>query len=210
MRIIAHELPDGSVRRTGSFEPILAWLMAGRTLEDIRAFIAAQMARGASQQEAERLCVLMQDPEREIRNRGGTDLSRAWAYGLRDGGMTEAAAIDLIARVSCPEAVRHVEVPHDSLHPDYARHRAALKLEGDTLGWDMAKMREEHRKILRQERAPKLAALDIAYQRADEDGDVQAKRAVAARKNALRDITAHPGIEAAQTPAALLAVVLPE
>ena len=57
---------------------------------------------------------------------------------------------------------------------------------------------------------PKLAALDVEYQRADEDNDNQKKQQIRARKQALRDITIHPGIEAAQTPDDLLAVVLPE
>ena len=72
---------------------------------------------------------------------------------------------------------------------------------------DMAKARGIHRNRLRALRTPKLAALDIDYQRADEDKDATRKRAIAARKRALRDVTADPAIEAARTPGELKAVV---
>lgn len=72
---------------------------------------------------------------------------------------------------------------------------------------DMAKARSIHRNRLRALRAPKLAALDIDYQRADEDKDATSKRTIAAKKRALRDVTADPAIEAAQTPGELKAVV---
>ena len=52
----------------------------------------------------------------------------------------------------------------------------------------------------------KLAALDVEYQHADERGDVAEKARIAAKKQALRDVTADPAIEAAQTPEALKAV----
>lgn len=74
---------------------------------------------------------------------------------------------------------------------------------------DMAKCREALRVRLRARRAPLLAALDVEYQRADEAGDAAAKKRIAARKQALRDVTADPAIDAAQTPADLMHV-LPE
>ena len=52
-----------------------------------------------------------------------------------------------------------------------------------------AKAKAIHLDRLRELRAPKLAALDIAYQRADELGDAQGKRDLAAKKQALRDVT---------------------
>jgi hypothetical protein len=42
---------------------------------------------------------------------------------------------------------------------------------------------------LRLERAPKLAALDVAFMRAVEQGDTDAQKAIAAQKQALRDVT---------------------
>ena len=42
---------------------------------------------------------------------------------------------------------------------------------------------------LRAERAPKLAALDLAFMRAVEQGDTAAQSRIAAEKQALRDVT---------------------
>jgi phage tail protein X len=42
---------------------------------------------------------------------------------------------------------------------------------------------------LRAERAPKLAALDLAFMRAVERGDLLAQASIAAEKQALRDVT---------------------
>lgn len=72
--------------------------------------------------------------------------------------------------------------------------------------FDMAKCREIHRHDLRRARALKMAALDVAYQRADEIGNAAEKQRIAAEKQVLRDITAHPGIEAAQTLDELISV----
>lgn len=63
---------------------------------------------------------------------------------------------------------------------------------------DMAKARDIHRDRMRQARTPKLAALDVAFQRAHEMSNDTA--AIVAQKQALRDVTADPAIEAAQTP----------
>jgi hypothetical protein len=72
---------------------------------------------------------------------------------------------------------------------------------------DMAKCREIHKENLRRLRAPKLAALDVAYQRADEAGDAKAKASIASQKQALRDVTADPGIASASTVQELAAVM---
>lgn len=72
---------------------------------------------------------------------------------------------------------------------------------------DMPKAREIHKGNLRALRAPLLAALDIAYIRADEMGDANQKAAIAAKKQALRDVTKDPGIDAATTPEQLNAVL---
>lgn len=77
--------------------------------------------------------------------------------------------------------------------------RNAWKQDGRKIIHDMDKCREIHRDRLRAARAPMLAALDVEYQRADEASDGQKKKDVAARKQALRDVTSHPDIDAAQT-----------
>jgi len=45
---------------------------------------------------------------------------------------------------------------------------------------------------LRAERAPKLAALDVAFMRAVEQGDTPSQVRIASQKQALRDITKAP------------------
>jgi hypothetical protein len=64
----------------------------------------------------------------------------------------------------------------------------------------MPKARELHREKLRDLRANLLDALDHEYMQADETNDQAKKRDIAARKQVLRDITAHPEIDAATTP----------
>jgi Iap family predicted aminopeptidase len=72
---------------------------------------------------------------------------------------------------------------------------------------NMAKAREIQRDRIRALREPLFADLDVAYQRADENGDAEAKAAIAARKQALRDATKDPAIDAAKTPEELKAAI---
>mgnify|MGYP001589012112 CR=1 FL=1 len=74
---------------------------------------------------------------------------------------------------------------------------------------DIGRAREIHRERLRKERAPVLAALDVEYQRADEQGNAKGKADIAKRKQALRDATADPRIEAEATIDDLKSVTLP-
>ena len=84
--------------------------------------------------------------------------------------------------------------------------RNAWKDGGSKIEIDMQKAREIKRDDLRQLRAPLLADLDVAYMRADEVGDAIEKQRIAAKKQALRDVTADPMIDAATTPEQLKAV----
>lgn len=63
----------------------------------------------------------------------------------------------------------------------------------------MAKSRDVQRNLLRKKRTPLLAALDVEYQRADEAGDLEAKKAVSAKKQELRDATKYASIDSAKT-----------
>lgn len=79
--------------------------------------------------------------------------------------------------------------------------RNAWKDDGSAKpGVDMPKAREIQRDRLRRMRDPLLAQLDLEYLQADEQGDQQRKRLIADRKQALRDVTQHPSIDAATTP----------
>ena len=68
-------------------------------------------------------------------------------------------------------------------------------------GVNMAKAREIHKNKIRDARAPKLAELDIEFQKAQETGADTS--AIVAKKNALRDAPADSGIAAASDTDAL-------
>jgi hypothetical protein len=69
---------------------------------------------------------------------------------------------------------------------------------------NMEKARNIHREKMRAARTPLLAALDVAFQRALEQNANTAT--IVAQKQALRDVTSDPAIEAAQTVEELKAV----
>ena len=64
-------------------------------------------------------------------------------------------------------------------------------------GIDMAKAKEIHKTNIRRARAPKLAELDIEFQRALETGSSTTD--IVTKKNALRDAPAAVGISSATT-----------
>jgi len=70
-------------------------------------------------------------------------------------------------------------------------------------GVDMAKAREIHKTKIRSARTPKLAELDIEFQKALETG--ASTTDIVAKKQALRDAPADSGIAAASDEAALKA-----
>ena len=70
-------------------------------------------------------------------------------------------------------------------------------------GVDMAKAREIHKDKIREARAPKLAELDIEFQKAQETG--ASTTDIVAKKQALRDAPADSGIAAASDADALKA-----
>ena len=70
-------------------------------------------------------------------------------------------------------------------------------------GIDMAKAKEIHKTNIRIARTPKLAELDIEFQKAQETS--ASTTAIVAKKNALRDAPADSGIAAASDEAALKA-----
>ena len=70
-------------------------------------------------------------------------------------------------------------------------------------GIDMAKAREIHKTNIRSARAPKLAELDIEFQKAQETSSSTTD--IVAKKQALRDAPADSGIAAASDTDALKA-----
>lgn len=72
---------------------------------------------------------------------------------------------------------------------------------------NMTKAIEIKKDIIRAERAPVMAELDVAFMRAVETGDAILQSEIADKKQALRDATKDPAITAAKTPEELKAVV---
>ena len=107
------------------------------------------------------------------------------------------------------------KLPADAINPRWAdasevpADRAFRNAWEDTgkIGVNMPKAREIHKDKLRQIRTPLLAALDVEYQRADEQGDAVLKAQIAAKKQTLRDVTKRPAITAAKTPDELKAAI---
>ena len=141
-----------------------------------------------------------------------------FAYTRPDGGMSivNAAPKDRLELVlgeltdeqyrahvierSIPvDAIDVHELPIDWQPPDVDRtFRNAWRKNGLTFTVDMAHARDIQREALRRVRKPMLEDLDIQYMQALEVGSDTTK--VAQEKQRLRDITADPRIEAAQTP----------
>lgn len=72
---------------------------------------------------------------------------------------------------------------------------------------NMTKAIEIKKDMIRAERAPLLAALDIEMMRAIESGDTAKQAEVAAKKQALRDATKDPVLTQATTPEELKAAI---
>lgn len=108
--------------------------------------------------------------------------------------ISEEQALDRAMKRLPPEAINPQVV--DSVPVDRT-FRNAWKAGAAGIEHDMAKCRDLHRDKMRQVRAPKLAALDVAQLRGQN---------VEAQKQELRDVTSDPRIESAKTPEELKAV----
>ena len=84
--------------------------------------------------------------------------------------------------------------------------RGAWAFNGDAVEIDMTEALAIHKDNLRAERAPRLAALDVAYMKALEAGTGAAE--IAAQKETLRNITDDARLAAANTPDELKALDL--
>lgn len=82
--------------------------------------------------------------------------------------------------------------------PSDRAFRGAWQFEGEAVSVDMDKARDIQKDNIRQERAPKLEALDVQTMLAMETGTGMAE--VAAAKQVLRDVIDDPRIAAASTP----------
>lgn len=107
-----------------------------------------------------------------------------------DGTLEELAAKDVPENAEwC--IISFEEIPRDNIF------RGAWKLESDTIKIDVPKAKTIWRNKFRVVRKPLLAALDVEFMRAVEVGDASLQREIAAKKQALRDVTS---IELPDTP----------
>ena len=118
--------------------------------------------------------------------------TRGEPEGITDAEIEQRAFDKLPADAIDPHFVSEAEVPTDRSYRDSWEADGATKIKHN-----MPKARDIHRDKMRAVRLPKLAALDIDYQRADETGDTARKTEITSQKQALRDVTAVPEIEAA-------------
>lgn len=137
----------------------------------------------------------MFDPESRVRKTLGIEFK------------DDDAILDYILNHDLPEEPTQGRIADRSEIPADRTFRSAWEDKGVAIDVNMPKAREIHRNRLRDMRAPKLAQLDVDYQRADERGDAAEKQSIAQRKQALRDVTADPAIDAAATPEELKAVL---
>ena len=87
------------------------------------------------------------------------------------------------------------EIVEDSAIPTDRSFRNAWKQNSKTIETDMTKAKEIHKTNIRKARIPKLAELDIEYQRATETSANTSD--IVAKKQALRDAPAASGISTA-------------
>lgn len=121
---------------------------------------------------------------------------------IKEKLLTEQDVFDWFLRSVVPESATDVRIIDLKDHPHLADRsfRNAWEQSDGTIQVNMVKARDLHREKLRVMRAPLLRELDVQYLLADEQGDAKAKADIARKKKALRDVTADPAIDAAQTP----------
>lgn len=95
------------------------------------------------------------------------------------------------------------EIVEDSVIPTDRSFRNAWKQNSKTIETDIAKAREIHKENIRTARNPKLAELDIDFQKALETSSSTTD--IVSKKQALRDAPADSGIASASDEAALKA-----
>ena len=95
------------------------------------------------------------------------------------------------------------EIVEDSVIPTDRSFRNAWKQNSKTIETDIAKAREIHKENIRTARNPKLAELDIDFQKALETS--ASTTDIVSKKQALRDAPADSGIASASDEAALKA-----
>jgi hypothetical protein len=106
---------------------------------------------------------------------------------LASGGTIDDLLIKSVPE-NCKDSADIVDV--DTVESDRTFRNAWVTEKGKSVEIDLAKSKVIAKEKVREARTPKFAELDIAYQRADEDGNADAKAAVVVKKQTARDATA--------------------
>jgi hypothetical protein len=114
--------------------------------------------------------------------------------------MTEAQAEARALAKDVPASATNVQIVEPSAIPTDRSFRNAWEQSGAAIVHSMAKCRALWRQKMREHRAERWPVWDAAYLQADEQGDLVRKTQLAAKRQQLRDVTAHPNIDAATTP----------
>ena len=120
--------------------------------------------------------------------------------GIRLGESEETYVARVIARnieVGVISSATTYKIVDETAIPVDRTFRMAWKFD---LSVDMAKAREIWRDKMRTVRKVKFAILDAQAAKASDENDAVEQGRVALARKALRDVTTHPGIDAAATP----------
>ena len=115
------------------------------------------------------------------------------AYKNNFGGVAIAIIADSISikdycKKHLDTGVEYLEITEDTILPDGVFSDAWI-IKNGTITIDMLKAKEVWLEKARKARKPMLAALDIDFMRAVESGNASLQTQIAAKKQALRDIT---------------------
>ncbi len=111
---------------------------------------------------------------------------------------------DMRVRAAERNNATDAEIVEDSVIPSDWTFRNAWVKVASVIDTDMVRAREIWRGVIREARDPKLAALDVEFQRCVEENVDTTE--VVQQKQELRDAPQDPAIDAAQTPEELKAV----
>ena len=119
--------------------------------------------------------------------------------------LAEGNTLDDVLKKSVPENCRDSAniVDVDTVESDRTFRNAWVTSSGESVSVDLDKSKVIAKEKVRQARIPKFQELDVAYQRADEAGDADAKAAVVVKKQTARDATADTKITNADSVANL-------
>ena len=119
--------------------------------------------------------------------------------------LAEGNTLDDVLKKSVPENCRDSAdiVDVDTVESDRTFRNAWITSKGKSTEVDLDKSKVIAKEKVRQARIPKFQELDIAYQRADEAGDADAKAVVVVKKQTARDATADTKITNADSVANL-------